>query len=129
MPELAAIWKALPEKKDYVLSKEADYPALRAIGENIAELLNLTDFTGLQAVEEIKRTFLLIVNFMLKDALYKDFQLSQFAKYFNAITSKMKTQHQERKNAAHVNSKTSIIDNNINAAAGAREILAKKYGS
>lgn len=120
VPELLAIWKQ--SSPDYVSSAENDFPALRSIAESLAIRMNIVNYTDFEGVNEIKKAFQLIVNFIKKDSFYKDHQLNQVDRYFNAITSKMKSEHEEKKVGKN------IVQTNLNAAQNARNIVAEKYG-
>jgi hypothetical protein len=85
----------------------------------IAVAKDISDITSLKATSMLKESFKSITEFIVSDDFYKDHQLSQVAKYFNAITSKMRS--------AKAKTKNSIIQNNVNASKGARNILTSKY--
>lgn len=117
------VWKK--SNADYVVSKENDFPALRSIAESLAVLMNIKNPMDFESITEIKKAFELIVKFVGIDPHFKTYQLSQIDKYFNAIVAKMKSEQEGKKAAT---TKPSIIETNLSAAKGARDILAKKYG-
>lgn len=122
VPEMLAVW--MQQKPQYLSNPQNDFSPLREIAEMIAASKDITDITQLESVDKIKESFSKIVKFINTDGIYKDFQISQVAKYFNAITSKMRS---AAKGVA-AGKKPSIINNNISAANGARDILESKYG-
>jgi hypothetical protein len=126
VPELWAIWSAA--KPNYIKTDEC-YPSLRRIAEMIAQGKGMADYTDIPAVDTIKASFVVMVEFIKTDALYKDFQLTQIAKYFNAISSKIISAMtgDTGKTPAHL-VKKSIIQNNITASQDASAILKNKYG-
>lgn len=125
VPELVGVW--LASKKDYVFDAHSDAPAVRQIAEMIATKKGLEDYTSFKHVSIIKTSFLLIVNFVITHNHYKDYQLSQVAKYFNAITSAMQSAKDGTNTDQKKAQKESLVKNNIYAAAGARDILKGKY--
>lgn len=119
VPELLQIWKQ--SCPDYVASIDIDFPALRSIAESLAIRMNITNYTDFEGVNDIKKAFQLIVKFIKSDNHFKNYQISQVDKYFNAITSKMKSEHEEKKAGK------SILQTNLSAAQNARNIVAEKY--
>lgn len=125
VPEMLAVWKK--ENPEYLSKPQNDFSPLREIAEMIAEAYKLKDITQINSVNQIKESFEKIVKFCSKDGLYKDFQLSQIAKYFNAITSKMRSEAAGKLSPGAAN-KPNIIANNHDAVKGAKNILENKYG-
>jgi hypothetical protein len=122
VPELLAIWKF--KKPGYVTTDDCA-PALRRIGEMISIAKGMKSYTDFESVNDIKAAWIVIVEFILTDNLYKDFQLSQVAKYLNNIISKMKSQAGQ----PAATGKNSVVDNNLNQANSAREHLKNKYNN
>ncbi len=124
VPELMGVWKAV--KPDYIQDPATDFAPLRSIGENIAKASNISNYTGLESIDKIKAAWTMLCNFIVKDDFFKNYQLSQVAKYYNNIASKYKSslEHKEVKTVV----KPSIIQINMQAAQGARDLVAAKYG-
>lgn len=122
VPELWSVWRSA--KPDYILTED-DQQSLRKIAEMIAQAKKMNDYTSIDSVDEIKSSWQIIVDFIQTDSLYRDFQLSQVSKYLNAIVSKIKNSINE---AGTSKARASIIKNNFDTSAEARELIGKKYG-
>lgn len=122
VPAMLSVWKYYKPK--YITQQEKDFPALRKIAMLISreDSLNISDKTD---IEQIKTTWGTIVEFLLTDMLFKDYQISQVEKYFQAICSKYFSRKEETAGAA----KKTTLQNNADAAKQARDILNRKYGN
>lgn len=128
VPEMLAIFKK--HKPKYIYQQEKDFPALRKIAETIADQEGQTIQTS-EGIEQVKATWEAIVVFLLTDNLYKNFQLNQVEKYFQSICEKFRNDNGDATTAAVQGKgpKPSPVQNNINAANGARDIIQNKYSA
>lgn len=120
VPAMRLIWQQYKPK--YIFREGVDEQPLRLICEMIAKAsgVNAYEYAGLEVV---RNTWQAITEFICNDKLYKDFQLTQIEKYFQAITVKM----ENALNEPAAKSKTSVIATNMQAASGAHEIVKNKY--
>lgn len=123
VPEMLSVFKSFKPK--YVVQQEKDFPALRKIAETIAnqEGVFIHEKDG---VDKIKNIWSAMVEFLLTDKLYKDFQISQVEKYFQSIASKFSDSLNGTQGKEKVG-KNSIIANNAGAANHARDLMKAKY--
>lgn len=120
VPEMLAIWRVC--NPEYVTDPQNDFAPLRTIGENIAKANNIKNYVGMESVEKIKAAWTVIVNFIVKDDHFKNYQLSQVAKYYNNIVSKLKNSIKEK-------DKSGIVENNMSAANEAMNLLKQKHST
>jgi hypothetical protein len=115
VPELKAIWTK--HRKTYQFDQKKDAQPLRQIGEAIAraEAVSAYEMPG---IDRIKQIFEAVVVWSLGHNLYKNFQLSQFEKYFQTICDTFKNAKGE---------KTSLIGNNLETSQDAAELIKKMY--
>lgn len=124
VPEMLIVWKQYKPK--YISQQEKDFPALRKIAELIAEQENV-EMNKPAGVEKIKTVWSGIIAFIQTDKLFKDYQINQVEKYFQAITSKYISSQENGVQEKSV--KKSTIQNNVDAAQQARDILNRKYAN
>lgn len=126
VPEMLSVFKK--HKPRYIFRRGVDEGPLRIIAEMIAKQTGADMFTN-EGVLAIVAEWDAIVQFIMTDALYKDFQLTQVEKYFQAITAKMESKLNEKPppKPEKDTGKTSVIKNNISAASGAHELIKNKY--
>lgn len=127
VPEMVAIWKKY--RQDYVIDPGEDYHEIRSIAEKIATAAKLDGYTEIANVDRIKELFDVLIQFTNTHSLYSTYQLSQVRKYFNQISTACKAAHVKalEQQGGPKNGKKSIIHNNVEAAQGAHDIMAKKY--
>lgn len=126
VPEMLSTWKK--HKPRYIFRRGVDEAPLRIVAEMISKQIGADMFTP-EGVAAIVPEWDAVVQFILTDTLYKDFQLTQVEKYFQAITAKMESKLSEQPPplADKNTGKTSVIKNNISAASGAHELIKNKY--
>jgi uncharacterized protein YdaU (DUF1376 family) len=131
VPELKAIW--MKHRKAYQFDVFKDSQPLRLIGEAISKGENVSayEFTG---IDQIKTTFEAIVVWSLTHNLYKNFQLSQFEKYFQTICEAFRNSKNGDALGTTIGSNlgpkvpVSTVTNNMKIAAQAAELIKRKYG-
>ncbi|MCG2614875.1 YdaU family protein [Terrimonas sp. NA20] len=108
----------------YIYRQNQDFPALRSIAETIASNEGIEDITNPSAVDSIVAIWDALVAFMLTDSLYKDFQITQIEKYFQAIASKFSSSLEAKPGKED---KKNGVQANMNTAQNAAELLKRKY--
>ncbi len=122
VPELLSIFKKHSPR--YIYRQQADMPALRQIAETIAQQENIT-VTSNQDIERIKGIWEPLVVFILGHKLFKNYQISQVEKYFQAIATEFVNTNGG--NQASVSGKISTIQTNMSSANAAKDIIKNKY--
>jgi uncharacterized protein YdaU (DUF1376 family) len=120
--EMGRLW--LKHNEGYVVDPGEEFHELRAIAEKIAQAAKVDMFDG-EGMEIILKAFETLINFAKGHSLYRNYQISQFRKYFNSIATACKNAIQEKQQET-TQGKKSIIENAVDAAATAREILQRK---
>lgn len=119
VPRMLTIWKT--QKPKYIIRYQDDLKALGTISKIIQKEAGVSILTT-QGIEAVLETWQTLVDFILTDNLFTTYQLSQIEKYFTAIASKF-VQWQETGS----NGKKSVIQSNMETAAGAVELLKRQY--
>lgn len=120
VPEMLAIFKKYKPK--YLYEQEKDFPALRKMAQIIAENEGV-QITTKDGVAKVKTTWDAIVSFIQTDKLFKDYQLSQVERYFQAITNKLSSSLEVPQADQ---GKKSPVKENMNTANDARTLLRRK---
>lgn len=122
VPTLKAVW--MKHRRTYQFDLHKDAQPLRLIGEAIAKGENVSayEFAG---VDRIKQTFEAIVVWSLTHSLYKNFQLSQFEKYFQSICENFRNGNE----TPGQKTQGSIIQNNLNTAQQAKDIVDRMFSA
>jgi hypothetical protein len=130
VPELKGIWTK--HRRTYQFEMLKDAQPLRLIGEAIAKGENVSAYE-LPGIQRIKETFEAVVVWSLTHNLYKNFQLSQFEKYFQTICENFRNSNGDAQgtpvgnNPGPKNGGGSVVLNNIEAGQKAAEIIKRKY--
>lgn len=106
----------------YIFRKEVDFPSLRIIAETIASQESVSIETP-EGVERIKIIWGNLVEFMQTDRLFKDYQITQVERYFQAITSKYVSSLE----SSEVDIKKTALQKNVSSANEAKLFIQGKF--
>lgn len=122
VPEMLSVFR--DKKPGYIFQREKDFPALLKIAEAIAEQEHV-DLLSPEGFAAVKTSWTAIAEFIPTHRLYKDFTLFQIEKYFQGIVSSLKN-YLHGPPDQHGMGKRTTIENNLDAAAAARELLKRR---
>lgn len=130
VPELKGVW--MKHRRNYQFDLHKDAQPLRLIGEAIAKGENVSayDFEG---VNQIKQTFETLVEWSLTHNLFKNYQLSQFERYFQSICDTFRNDNGDALGTTvgggpKQKGPVSTFQNNLKTSQGAADLIKKKYG-